>query len=126
MRQLPCPCCGFLTLRESYGSYELCPVCDWEDDGVQLANPASPGGANHESLATAQAAVLKKFPLGIKVARGARRGDAWRPLNAGEVEAAEERCAVEHWYFPAVLSEAEAYWSSTPNPSFQRTASGGR
>ena len=27
-----CPCCGFLTLDER-GSYEICPVCFWEDDG---------------------------------------------------------------------------------------------
>ncbi|MGW9133071.1 CPCC family cysteine-rich protein [Streptomyces sp. NPDC055681] len=27
-----CPCCGFLTLDER-GTYEICPVCFWEDDG---------------------------------------------------------------------------------------------
>ena len=27
-----CPCCGYPTLRER-GSYEICPYCDWEDDG---------------------------------------------------------------------------------------------
>ncbi|MFF2364837.1 CPCC family cysteine-rich protein [Streptomyces sp. NPDC058122] len=27
-----CPCCGFLTLDER-GSYQICPVCFWEDDG---------------------------------------------------------------------------------------------
>jgi hypothetical protein len=27
-----CPCCGFLTLSER-SSYEICPVCFWEDDG---------------------------------------------------------------------------------------------
>ncbi|MFD7947021.1 CPCC family cysteine-rich protein [Streptomyces sp. NPDC059744] len=27
-----CPCCGFVTLDER-GSYEICPVCFWEDDG---------------------------------------------------------------------------------------------
>jgi len=29
---VPCPCCGHLTLRER-GGFELCPECDWEDDG---------------------------------------------------------------------------------------------
>jgi hypothetical protein len=28
----PCPCCGYLTLRER-GGYAICPVCFWEDDG---------------------------------------------------------------------------------------------
>ncbi|MEV8352391.1 CPCC family cysteine-rich protein [Streptomyces niveus] len=27
----PCPCCGFLTLGER-SSFEICPVCFWEDD----------------------------------------------------------------------------------------------
>ena len=29
---IPCPCCFCLTL-EDRGSFELCPVCYWEDDG---------------------------------------------------------------------------------------------
>lgn len=28
----PCPCCGQRTIGER-GSYEICPVCWWEDDG---------------------------------------------------------------------------------------------
>ena len=47
----PCPCCGFRTLRsKSPGSFELCPVCHWEDDNVQAADPDFAGGANLESL----------------------------------------------------------------------------
>lgn len=45
MIDLPCPSCGFLTLEDFYGSYAICPICNWEDDGVQLANPTSNGGA---------------------------------------------------------------------------------
>ncbi|HEI2325144.1 TPA: hypothetical protein SI485_004590, partial [Escherichia coli] len=26
-----CPCCGYLTLPER-GQYDICPVCQWEDD----------------------------------------------------------------------------------------------
>jgi hypothetical protein len=38
---IACPACGFLTLTQGfYGSYALCPLCDGEDDGMQLANPA--------------------------------------------------------------------------------------
>jgi hypothetical protein len=47
----PCPCCGYLTLTsEPPGSYELCPVCWWEDDQVQFRDPGYRGGANEESL----------------------------------------------------------------------------
>jgi uncharacterized Zn finger protein (UPF0148 family) len=49
-----CPACGFRVFARGYGSYEVCPICDWEDDGVQLANPTSGGGANAESLADMQ------------------------------------------------------------------------
>jgi hypothetical protein len=27
-----CPCCGYRTLP-TRGNYDLCPNCDWEDDG---------------------------------------------------------------------------------------------
>ena len=51
-----CPCCGFLTLAEQPpGTYALCPVCWWEDDGVQFANPDRRGGANAPSLNEARA-----------------------------------------------------------------------
>ena len=32
-----CPCCGFRTLGER-GSYEICSVCYWEDDGQDDAD----------------------------------------------------------------------------------------
>jgi len=35
----PCPCCGHRLLGEMPGSYEICPVCFWEDDGVQFRWP---------------------------------------------------------------------------------------
>ncbi|WP_079277523.1 CPCC family cysteine-rich protein [Streptomyces sp. CB03234] len=50
----PCPCCGHRALGEMPGSYEICPVCFWEDDGVQFRWPAMSGGANRVSLIEAQ------------------------------------------------------------------------
>jgi rubrerythrin len=50
-----CPCCGHRTLEEEpRGTYEICPVCYWEDDPVQKENPDYPGGANRVSLRTAR------------------------------------------------------------------------
>ena len=47
----PCPCCGYLTFDdEPCGSFELCPVCFWEDDNVQNDDPVYVGGANGISL----------------------------------------------------------------------------
>lgn len=51
-----CPCCGYLTLSDwNGGSWELCSVCNWEDDPVQCQDPAYEGGANRESLMQARA-----------------------------------------------------------------------
>jgi hypothetical protein len=50
-RRVQCRCCGFLTLAE-YGFYEICPVCDWEDDPTTIFTPGERGGPgpNHLSL----------------------------------------------------------------------------
>ncbi|WP_353525901.1 CPCC family cysteine-rich protein [Denitromonas iodatirespirans] len=50
-----CPCCGYRTLPDICpGSYEVCPVCYWEDDLTQFENPESSGGANRVSLSVAK------------------------------------------------------------------------
>ncbi|MBD3944424.1 CPCC family cysteine-rich protein [Nocardioides ganghwensis] len=50
-----CPCCGHRTLPEA-ATYEICPVCLWEDDGVSTDNPQQWGeGPNGISLAEGQA-----------------------------------------------------------------------
>ncbi|QMU70167.1 CPCC family cysteine-rich protein [Streptacidiphilus sp. P02-A3a] len=49
----PCPCCGHLVL-ESFGSWDICPICFWEDDLTQMRWPTMPSGANSTSLVQAQ------------------------------------------------------------------------
>ncbi|MCT6735401.1 CPCC family cysteine-rich protein [Rhodococcus qingshengii] len=48
--RFPCPCCGHRIFRQSPDSYDICAVCFWEDDGVQLRWPYMAGGANKVSL----------------------------------------------------------------------------
>ena len=50
----PCPCCGHLTFNQPHGSYDLCPVCFWEDDAYQLRYPELLGRANGITLVEAQ------------------------------------------------------------------------
>ena len=64
----PCPCCGYLTIgEEPPGTFEICPVCFWEDDNVQFEDPNYEGGANEMSLDQARenfriwGAVSKEF-----------------------------------------------------------------
>jgi hypothetical protein len=85
----PCSCCGFLTLAEPQGSYEICEVCGWEDDEVQQRWPGYRGGANHESLCEAQAALLKRIAADVQVTHGVRRASEWRPLRLSECVGAE-------------------------------------
>ena len=54
MTKYTCPCCGYKTIPRLDTFYDLCPVCFWETDPIQLADPHYKGGANRPSLAEAQ------------------------------------------------------------------------
>jgi hypothetical protein len=54
----PCPACGYLVFSQPAGSYQICPICNWEDDPVQLQHPDLAGGANTVSLIEAQRNVM--------------------------------------------------------------------
>lgn len=64
-QRYPCPCCGYLVIDKP-GTYDICPICLWEDDDVQLRWPDFPGGANDPSLIDAQ---LNYIRLGASEAR---------------------------------------------------------
>ena len=53
--RLICPCCGEHYFSEE-DFFEICPVCGWEDDGLQRDEPDFEGGANVMSLNQARAA----------------------------------------------------------------------
>lgn len=86
-----CPCCGYMTLGDWPGSYEICHVCFWEDDAVQLLDPWYDGGANVPCLIDAQAAFTscgameKRF---VKNVKGVHPGDVldpqWRKVVSGD------------------------------------------
>ena len=84
----PCPCCGYEVFGESPGSFEICPICFWEDDIVQLAFPDLSGGANHCSLIEGQRnfAAFGASEMRIKEhvrapSESDKRNAAWRPLQ---------------------------------------------
>ena len=50
-----CPCCGFYTYdTPPNGTYDICSVCFWEDDPIQLEQEDYSGGANKVSLKQAR------------------------------------------------------------------------
>lgn len=81
----PCPCCGFTVFDQEPGSYDMCPVCEWEDDEVQLRHPGMTGGANGYSLWQEQQRILKHYPPEVREAKGYVRDRRWRPLMPDEL-----------------------------------------
>jgi hypothetical protein len=79
----PCPCCGHLTLTEGPGSYEICGVCFWEDDIIQLRWPDYTGGANKPSLIEAQATFVRYGACEQRSLRHVRPAAADEPVEPG-------------------------------------------
>ncbi len=85
----PCVCCGYLVLSEAPGSYDICPICFWEDDLVQLRWPDFGGGANRYSLIEAQQSFRLHGVSEMRLLRfvrppsqGESREAGWRPVDA--------------------------------------------
>jgi len=56
-----CPCCHFPTLTERQG-YEVCLICNWEDDGQDNQNAEKVlGGPNHDYSLTEARQNFKKY-----------------------------------------------------------------
>jgi hypothetical protein len=90
-RRYTCACCGYRTFGDRPGSYEICHVCFWEDDLVQLLDPWYAGGANVPSLVTSQAtfaragAMEERFLPNVKgVLESDERDVQWRPVVGGD------------------------------------------
>lgn len=47
--ELQCPCCDYFTLSKR-GEYDICPICFWEDDGLDIDQPDQYSGPNHKTL----------------------------------------------------------------------------
>lgn len=81
MSKLPCQVCGYFTIRE-HGSFECCPVCFWEEDGLYDDSNEVRGGPNG-SLSLAEAiANYKRFG-----AIEERLAEHVRPPKAYEISA---------------------------------------
>lgn len=53
------PVCGEYEFKRDF-DLDVCDVCGWENDGVQLDDPDYPGGANELSLNAYKAAWEEK------------------------------------------------------------------
>lgn len=76
-----CPACDYFSLPKR-GEHEICPVCFWEDDGLDIDRLDVISGPNHTSLREA----LENF----------RTSGACDPGAAGQVLPAESRVRFRH------------------------------
>jgi hypothetical protein len=84
----PCPCRGYLVFDKKPGPYDICPICFWEDDLVQLRFVSTGGGANSPSLIQAQknyralGASERRCRRFVRAPRpDERREVGWRPVD---------------------------------------------
>lgn len=109
-KALPCPACGFKTMRDAYGSGAICSICYWVDDASQLANPCSVSKKNAQSLQKKQRIVQSKISPDLRISGGFARASAWRPLNEAEIKRFSAEANIHKWINRPVYSEQDAYW----------------
>ncbi len=87
MSRFACPCCGHRVLEEQL-CWSICPICYWEDDPVQVADPWYEGAANTQSLFQSQqnyrafGVMDKRFAEFIRQPSAMDSVDpAWRPVH---------------------------------------------
>lgn len=97
---------------EPPGSYDICSICRWEDDHVQLEFPALRGGANKGSLKEYQDIILMKIPFEIKEYNGFKREPNWRPLHADEVKGAETIQSGLDYFQATGTQNPKYYWEA--------------
>jgi hypothetical protein len=92
-----CPCCGFEVYDSPPGSYDICPICYWEDDAQQLFFPLNQGGANQCSLVEAQVNFVQFGACTRSVSKNVRlplpndrRDPLWFPLWARKIEVPDD------------------------------------
>jgi hypothetical protein len=108
-----CPCCGYLVFEEEPGSYDICPVCGWEDDLSQLRFPTT-GGANRPLIERQAAYFASRSRSGRDM--GFVRDLDWRPLDPGTDDIDEPQPGVD--YGPSYDPDLTTYyyWLRTAQP----------
>jgi hypothetical protein len=54
INKYPCPSCGYLIFDEGPGSDEICKICFWQDDNIDLEKMYKAWGSNKVSLEEGQ------------------------------------------------------------------------
>lgn len=114
-----CPCCGCYTFDDApQGTYDICPVCFWEDDLLQNNKPDFKGGANRVSLNKARenykkyGACEERFVQFVRKPNEKEKAQAGMLYNAnydetlaGERLACKDLCAEYNKLMPSQTDE---------------------
>jgi len=121
MNHFPCPCCGHVVFEESL-CWEICPICFWEDDPVQVADPWFEGGANKPSLIQAQqnyksfGAMERRFTSNVrKPTKSDRKDPAWRLVLKSDKVSVTTPKSIEENAEKTGISESYYYWERSSN-----------
>jgi Cysteine-rich CPCC len=113
----PCPCCGYQVFPEPPGSYDICPICFWEDDVVQLAFPRMAGGANTLSLCDSQANFGRihvsdeRFSSKVRAPTPSdKRDPGWRPFDLSKDPALSWESSSDGEYWKKQNDRHCLYW----------------
>lgn len=84
----PCPACGYYVFSELDNQAEICPICGWQNDLIDLQEMYQPMGPNKVSLEVAQrsfatiGAVEQRFVDKVRKPNEEDVRDLkWRPLD---------------------------------------------
>jgi len=109
-----CACCGHRTMADFPGSHAICQVCFWQDDPVQILDPAREGGANRPSLIECQAsyalcgAAERRFVSDVRPPDPDEPRDPfWRPATVLDAQGArapgdlgdDEAATLRTWHY---------------------------
>lgn len=93
----PCVCCGHLMAAEPPGSDDICSICFWQDDMVQLRWPTTGGGANKVSLIQGQENYREFGSCELRLIPHVRPPQDDEIIEAGWRPIDEERDRFESW-----------------------------
>ncbi|MGF1546889.1 MAG: CPCC family cysteine-rich protein [Thiotrichales bacterium] len=121
INRFPCPCCGYLVFEREPGSHQVCPICYWEDNLVQLRFPLMAGAANHVSLLEGQrnfaacGAAESRHAGETRSPFGHEGRDAgWRPLEPARDNPEEPRRGIKYAdTYPERDPTVMYYWRAT-------------
>lgn len=120
-KRYTCPCCGYFSFNHPPGSYDICPICLWEDDEVQLRQEWWDQGGANPPLRLCQANYVKFGVCKPQLASCVRpptaedeRDTAWFPLPPLDEGVAREtktgRDYFNQYCLPASKGEDLYYW----------------